>query len=128
MNSIKLEKKSVKGVHKNIIFKRIILKVLRFDQSDRNKWMLTDNNKLCSFEYTKKINEKCVIVCRKISSQLKEFYDYPFSSLDLNVFFVDENYDFDDFEIACDSIKCKMFAMPSSGGFVFFPITTDYYL
>lgn len=64
----------------------------KLDKSDRNKWFLTKNNEICSFEYAKKQNNNVIVLCRKITTKLQSLYEYPYSSITLNIFFVDENF------------------------------------
>lgn len=120
--SIQLQRKSVTNGH--IFFERMIVKGYRLDKSDRNKWFLTKNNEICSFDHAKVVNGSFIVSCKKISSDLKSSYDYPYSSMNLNIFSVDENYTFTEFEIDSNLIQCKMFAL-TSNGLAFFPISND---
>lgn len=47
------------------IFNAISIKGIHFDKSEKNKWFMSRNKEIFSFIYTKFINGKIRVVCKK---------------------------------------------------------------
>lgn len=114
---IELKKKS--EADGKTIFKKIVLKGLQLDTSERNQWFMTKDKQICSFEYATLIDRNPKIVCKKIDADLKSFFDVPMSSVELDIFWINDLNRTTFLVIDSDFIETKMFAIPSSEGNVF---------
>lgn len=95
---------------------------LQFDNSDRNQWFMTKKKEICSFMYSQLVDGKQKIICKKICDNLESFFDVPLNSVELDIFWVQNYNNTIDLIIDCEFVEFKMFALPFSNGFVFFPI------
>lgn len=120
-----LEKLAVNNNDTKDHFEQIIYKGVRFDKSNRNRYFLTKSNEICSFDHAEMSENVVYVACKKIMNDLIDFYDDPFKSTDINIFYVREMCEFNDHLIESSLIQCKMFAMPVLDGFAFFPISDD---
>lgn len=122
--SFELGQKFVHTEEKKDYFRRITLNGVQIDSSDRNQWFLTKNLEICAFKYAEVFTDKKIIInCKKMKQTPQSFYEYPIKSNELEIFFVDDYSSFEDLIICQSNIHLKLFAMPSSKGLVFFPIS-----
>lgn len=109
-----------------IQFRQVIFKGLRFDVSEKNRWFVSANNEICCFEFAEIVNEKVNVVCQRISQPYENFFNSPFDSSEIGIYFVrDEDCEKLNHRIDINLISSKIFAIPTTDGMAFFPLIND---
>lgn len=94
---------------------------MRIDISEKNKWLLTENNEIVEFHKAKYLKGNVVVIGSKIKRKF-DFYETPLKSSLLHIYASNGETELPQ-TYPLTSIKNKMFAMPSSDwGLVFFPM------
>lgn len=100
--------------------KRFETEKYRIDDSEKNRWILTNSNNILKFHYMKKINNKYTIFATEIESK-QNFYNFPMDSSKLNIYEADvseselKRWDYTE-------LKSKLFCMQSENKYVFLPL------
>lgn len=101
-------------------FKEIVLNELTINSSEKNRYFLTQEKEIVSFEYTKYENDSVVLYGREILNK-KDFYILPIASSHFNIYSSDGHKG----ETKCwsiNSIYKKLFAIHHEENIIFFPL------
>lgn len=123
-SSPELQAKYIDDVDRRTKFRKVLFKQLTIDGSPRNQWILTKNNKVCSFKYAEILVNTIRLTCEKCEP-LESFYYHPLNSFELNTYVLKEPYDKVEFKIDIDLFSAKLYAMPIDEGMVFFPLLNE---
>lgn len=95
---------------------------MRFNKSEKNKWILTNNNEIVEFEKATYVEGKMFVIGLKIKKTF-DFYEAPLKSSLLEIYASDGLKHSQQIMFPTESIKTKMFSMKTeNGGLVFFPM------
>lgn len=104
------------GVYREIIFPGFVV-----NNSQRDKWFISKDREVFSFELCKLGNgtDKCVLARKLVYKSV--FYEVPVSSDKFDIYKSDGKLS-DIIEISLSKIDRKVFAMPLGDSFVFAPL------
>lgn len=126
-NCVSIQMKRKILIDEQVFYQQIILKDLRFDTTERNKWFSTTKKEICSLRYAQEVNEQVKVTCGKINQPLGSFFDYPLSSMELDIYFANNFLNqTDQITIDVEDIGLKLFAIPFLDGYVFFSMSNNY--